>query len=87
MSLSNNIVQRRIADMSTDIKEQDLEEIRLVPFGLFSIQLNEFKSCSQVMAFVKYIYSGKLKEKFLFCTALKSTTKTSDILTTTSTFF
>ena len=39
------------------------------------------------MAFVRYIHSGKLKEEFLFCTVLKSTTKASDILATMSTFF
>ena len=90
ISLSNNIVQRRIADMSKDIKEQVVEEILSAPFGLFSIQLDEstdVESCSQLMAFVRYIHSGKLKEEFLFCTALKSTTKVSDILTTMSTFF
>ena len=39
------------------------------------------------MAFVRYIHSAKLKEEFLFCTALKSTTKASDIFATVSTFF
>ena len=35
VSLSNNAVQRRIADMSTDIKEPVVEEICLASFGLF----------------------------------------------------
>ena len=58
---SKNTVQKRIADMSTDIKEQAVEEICLVPFGLFSIQLDELmdvKSCSQLMTFVRYIHFG-----------------------------
>ena len=71
--------------MSIDIKEQVIEKIRSAPFGLFSIQLD--KSTVQLMAFVRHIHSGKLKEEFLFCTAQKSTTKASDILTTMSTFF
>ena len=89
ISPSNNTVQRRIGDMSTDIKEKVVEEIRSAPLGLFSIRLNEsthVESCSQLMTFVKYIHSGKLKEDFLFCTALKSTTKSSDIVITMSTF-
>ena len=88
--LSNNTVQRRIAEMSADIKEQVIEEIRSAPFGLFSMLLDEstdVESCSQFMTFVRYIHSAKLKEKFLFCTALKSTTKASDIFATVSTFF
>ena len=49
VSLSNNTVQRRIKEMSTDIKEQVVEEIRSASFGLFSIQLDEsthVESCS-----------------------------------------
>ena len=41
ISLSKNTVQRRKADMSTDIKEQVVEKIRSALFGLFSIQLDE----------------------------------------------
>ena len=71
MSLSNNTVQRRIADMSTNIKEQVVKEIRSAPFGLFSIQLDEstdVESFFQLKAFIKYIHCGKVKEEFLFCT-------------------
>ena len=90
ISLSNNTVQRRIAHMSTDIKEQVGEVIRSAPLGLFSIQLDEstdVESCSQLMPFVRYINFGKLKEEFLFCTALKNTTKASHIFIAMSTFF
>ena len=75
--------------MSTDIKKQTVEEITSAPFSLFLIHLDksmDVKSFSQLMAFVRYIHFGKLKEEFLFCTVLKSTTKASDILTTMSTF-
>ena len=78
ISLSNNTVQRGIEDMSTVMKKQVVEEITSAPFGLFSIRLDESTdvgSCSQLMTFVRYIHFGKLKEEFLFCTALKSTTK------------
>jgi len=41
ISLSNNTVQSRTSDMSTDSKEQVVEEIRSALFGLFSVQLDE----------------------------------------------
>ena len=50
ISLANNTVQRRIADMSTDIKEQVVEEIRLALFGLISIQLDELTNFNLVLS-------------------------------------
>ena len=41
ISLSNNTVQRRISEISTDIKEQVILEIQEAPLNLFSIQLDE----------------------------------------------
>ena len=78
ISLSNNTGQRRIADMSKYIKEHIGEEICLSSLGLFLIYVDkstDVESCSQLMAFVRYVYSGKLKE-FLFCATLKGITKT-----------
>ena len=40
ISLSNNTVQRRISEISADIKEQVILEIK-APLNLFSIQLDE----------------------------------------------
>ncbi|KAK4313772.1 hypothetical protein Pmani_014896 [Petrolisthes manimaculis] len=39
--LSDNTVQRRIADMSTDIKDQVVSEIKTAPLGTFALQLDE----------------------------------------------
>ena len=55
ISLLNNTVQRRIADRSTDIKKQVVEEITSAPLGLFSIRLDkstDVESSYQLMAFV-----------------------------------
>ena len=52
ISLSNNTVQRSIADMSKDFKEQVVEEICSKTLGLSSILLDEstdVESCSQLV--------------------------------------
>ena len=59
-----------------DVKKQILTEIKASP--LFSFQLDDstdVSSCSQLLVFVRYINSGDIKDEFLFCSVLESTTK------------
>ena len=88
--LSNNAVKRRIAAMSEDIKEQVITEINKYVFGLFSIQLDESVdvcSVSQLMVFVRYAVGTSVKEELLFCSALNTSTKASDVLEKVYHFF
>ena len=88
ISLSNNTIQRRISDMSIDVMEQILSEIKASP--VFSFQLDEstdVSSCSQLLVFVRYIHLEDIKEEFLFCRALKTTTKGEDVMEMISSFF
>jgi hypothetical protein len=88
VSLSNNTIQRRILDMSADVLEQILSEIRASP--VFSFQLDEstdVSSCSQLLVFVKYIHLEDIKEEFLFCRALKTSTKSEDVMVMIRLFF
>lgn len=78
--LSNNTVQRRISEMSEEIKAQVINEIKSA--GLYSLQLDESTDvafCSQLLVFARYIHSGEFKEEFLFCTSLQTTTKAADV--------
>lgn len=88
ISLSNNTIQRRIEDMSLDVRDQVLAEIKNSP--LFSLQLDEstdVSSCAQLLVFVRYLHEGDIKEEFLFCSPLETTTKGEDIMKQMNSFF
>ena len=88
--LSNHTVKRRIAAMSEDIKEQVITEINKSAFGLFTIQLDEsvdVSSVSQLMVFVRYAVDTFVKEEILFCCALNTSTKASDVMEKVDHFF
>ena len=88
ISLSNDTIQRRISDMSEDVKEQVINEMKTSP--LFSLQVDEttdVASCAQLLVFVRYIHLGDVKEEFLLCSELKTTTKSADIMEKIKTFF
>ena len=76
--------------MSEDIKEQVIIEINKSVFGLFSIQLDEsvdVSSVSQLMVFVRYAVGASVKKELLFCSALNTSTKASDVLEKVDHFF
>ena len=76
--LSDNTVQRRIRDLSEDIKQQVIREIKCAPHGMFSLQVdesNDVSSCSQLFyAFVRYVKGDSIKEEFLLCCSLETNT-------------
>jgi len=88
VSLSNDTVKSRIADIACDIKSQLIENINASP--VFGIQLDESvdsANFSQLMVFVRYIHNKTIQEDFLFCHPLETTTKGSDVLKLVEDFF
>ncbi|XP_060616127.2 protein FAM200C-like isoform X1 [Anolis sagrei] len=89
VSLSNDTVRRRIHDMSADILDQVVQEIKSAPLPIFSIQLDEstdVANCSQLMVYVRYIHDGDFKDEFLFCKALETTTTAREVFDTVDSF-
>ena len=88
VSLSNDTIKKRISVMSTDVKQQVIDELKTSP--MFSIQLDEstdVASCSQLLVFVRYVHMEDVKEEFLLCNALETTAKAQDVMDTISKFF
>ena len=65
LSVSNNTVKRRIADMSEDILCQVIQEIKETPTGLFSIQLDETTDVTNFAQLLVYVRYYKNKGRFL----------------------
>ncbi|XP_069181799.1 protein FAM200C-like [Procambarus clarkii] len=90
VSLSTNTVRVRISDLTTDIKDQVVQDIKSAALSFFSMQLDEsidVASCSKLLVFTKYVHSDSIKEEFLFCSPLETSTNASDILKKVSPFF
>ena len=87
ISVSNDTVSRRINEISLNIEEQVVDEIKK---SLFAIQLDEstdVSQFSQLLAFVRYVHGGNFKEEFLFCKPLKLNTRAEDVLEAVNDFF
>jgi hypothetical protein len=87
--LSNDTIHDRIRDMSNDIVQQVVEEIKNSPAKI-SLQLDEstdISNCSQLLVFVRYANASLIKEDFLFCEAVTETTRAVDILEMVNSFF
>ncbi|KAF2364662.1 hypothetical protein FHG87_004574 [Trinorchestia longiramus] len=90
INLSNDTISDRIEDMSRDILAQVVADLISSPTK-FSLQLDEtidvFNS-SQLAVFVRYVKDDVMKEDFLFCKPLTTTTtKAADVKKLVHNFF
>ena len=79
--LSNDTVRQRIKDMGQDITIQVVSEIKHNSAKI-SMQIDEstdVSNHSQLLVFVRYAHEKNIKEEFLFCERLETTTKAVDV--------
>lgn len=89
VSLSNDTIRRRIDDMAADVCRQVCCEIKQSTLQA-SLQLDESTDTaleSQLIAFARYEKEGKMKEEFLFCNTLPTTTTAKDVKAIVDSFF
>ncbi|XP_024139827.1 protein ZBED8-like [Oryzias melastigma] len=75
--LSNDTVSDRIEDMSKDILAQVVADLISSPakFSLQLVETTDVSDLSQLAVFVRYVKDHMIKEEFLFCKPLTTTTK------------
>nr|XP_054606757.1 protein FAM200C-like [Nothobranchius furzeri] len=87
--LSNDTISDRIECMSKDILAQVVADLISSP-AKFSLQLDEttdVSNLSQLAVFVRYVKDDMIKEEFLFCKPLTTTTKAADVKKLVDDFF
>uniref|UniRef100_A0A250Y343 Protein ZBED8 n=1 Tax=Castor canadensis TaxID=51338 RepID=A0A250Y343_CASCN len=87
--LSDDVIHSRIDEMSQDILQQVVEDIKASPLkvGIQLAETSDMDDCSQLMAFVRYIKEKEVVEEFLFCEPLQLTTKGMDVFSLFRDFF
>ena len=74
ISFSNDIISRRITELSDNILLQVvISKIQNLMFNFFAVKIDKttnVANLAQLRVFVRYIYNRSLKDKFLFCEAL-----------------
>ncbi|XP_005005209.1 protein FAM200C [Cavia porcellus] len=87
--LSDDVIHSRIDEMSQDILQQVLEDIKASPLkvGIQLAETTDMDDCSQLMAFVRYMKEKEIVEEFLFCEPLQLTTKGVDAFSLFRDFF
>ena len=87
--VSNNTIQRRITEMSTDIKEQVITEVQGSKYG-FAIQLVEstdLSSYAQLLVYVRYATKDVIRSELLLINDMRTTTKGEDVFEVVDYFF
>ena len=88
IALSNDTVKGRIDELSQNIKDQLLDQIKESPF--FAIQCDEttdIGNCSQLLLYVRFLSMNTIKEEMLFYNQMKSRATSAEIFNVVINFF
>ena len=89
VSLSNNTVKRRIEEMSIDISDQVIAEVRDSKFG-FALPLDEstdVTNCCQLLVYVRFTQNDAVKTELLLNHEVSTSSKGKDIFYSLDSFF
>ena len=89
VSVPNDTIQRRIAEMSTDIKEQVITEIQGSKYG-FAIQLVEsidMPNYAQLLVYVRFATKDAIRSELLLINEMRTTAKGEDVFELVDNFF
>ena len=89
VAVSNDVIHNRTINMSCDILEQVVADIKASPVKI-SLQVDEstdVSNCCQLLAVVRYMKEKKVEEHFLFCQSLKTTAQAKDVFNNIQEFF
>ena len=88
--LSNNFIQSRVSDLSSDTLDQFIANIKAVPWkslSSYNWRNNWCWKLQKLIALVRCMYDGTIMKEFLFCESLKRTTKAKDFIQSVNIFF
>ena len=73
-AVSNNTIQQRITEISTDIKEQVITKVQGSKYG-FAIQLDELtdvSNCAQLLVYVRYATKYAIRSELLLINEMRT---------------
>ena len=87
--LFDNIISSRICDISYDILNQVIIDIKnsLTKISLQLDESTDISSCCQLLTMVRYVKDKTVKKEFLFCKPLQTTSTARDVFNLVKKFF
>ena len=78
ISVSNTTIRRRIDDLAENILTKIVAQVEASPHKKFAVQFDEstdIASCAVLLGYIRYVHQSSVKEEFLLCKNLTTTTK------------